>query len=78
MGNYCRYCGYCNDIGYNDYYCTKKEKFLTTNTVKHWACGSYGDCGIDVITGEERKIRKIRNSKTEKIDDGEQLRIGEK
>lgn len=76
MGNYCRYCGYCIDNGYNDYYCTLKEKFLTTETVKYWACDSFGDCGIDVITGEDRKERKsfIR---TKKIDDGEQMRIGE-
>lgn len=74
MGNYCRYCGYCIDNGYNDFYCTLKDKFLTTETVKHWACGSYADCGMDIITGQDRKERK---PKAEKINDGEQMRIGE-
>lgn len=76
MKNYCRYCGYCIDNGYNDYYCTFKEKFLTTETVKHWSCGSFGDCGIDVITGEDRKKRKSF-SRAEKVNDGEQIRMGE-
>ena len=72
MANLCRYCGLCIDNGYNDYYCTLKEKFLTTETVKHWACGSFGDCGIDVITGKDRIVKKDHTRKP-KIDDGEQI-----
>ena len=74
MKNYCRYCGYCIDNGYNDYYCTFKEKFLTTETVKYWSCGSFGDCGIDVITGQDRKDRKSV-TRIEKVNDGEQLTL---
>lgn len=72
MGNYCRYCAHCIENGYNDFYCTLKDKFLTVETVKHWACGSFGDCGIDVITGLDRRERK---EKKPKIDDGEQMKI---
>lgn len=76
MGKYCRWCGYCIDNGYNDYYCTKKEKFLSTATVKSYNCKDFGDCGIDVITGEDRKERKP-HKRVEKVNDGEQIRMGE-
>lgn len=74
MGNYCRWCGMCNDVGYNDYYCGLKNRFLTTKTVKSWACKLFADCGIDVITGEERTDR-IVTTRRKKINDGEQIKL---
>ena len=74
MSNFCRYCGHCIDNGYNDYYCTYKDKFLTTETVKHWACSNFGDCGIDVITGKDRK-EIASHSRKPKINDGEQIEM---
>lgn len=74
MKNYCRYCGACNDIGVNDYYCSIKEIFLTEQTVKSWACKDFGDCGIDIITGKGHKERKSTTRRL-KINDGEQVTL---
>lgn len=66
---YCRWCGHCIDNGYNDYYCTNHDKFITTATAKSYCCKDFGDCGIDVITGKKFHTR------TPKRDDGEQTRL---
>lgn len=74
MKNYCRWCYACNDIGIGDYYCVVKDIFLTTKTVKSWACKSFGDCGIDVITGKERKDRNL-TTRRKKVNDGTQIKL---
>lgn len=72
MKGYCRWCCHCIDNGYNDYYCTDKEKFITEKTAKSYSCKEFGDCGVDVITGKDRRYLPVRKLKR---NDGEQTRL---
>lgn len=72
MRGYCRWCGFCIDNGYNDYYCTCKDKFITTATAKSYSCKEFRNCEIDIITGKDRRdLSAIKPKKN----DGEQTRL---
>lgn len=70
MKQYCRYCGFACDG--DVYYCTEKDKMLSESMLKRTNhCKSYGDCGMDLITGKDHNSTKETRNKehtVEKID----------
>ena len=82
MKQYCRYCAFCIDNGYNELYCNAyypKDKRISYNYAKSANhCKEYGYCGIDVFTGLDHK-EKIPYTRKAKTYDGEQitLKVGE-
>lgn len=78
MKQYCRYCRFCIDNGYNELYCTAfypKDKWITYSYAKTAnKCKEYGYCGSDVITGKDHIEKQIK-PRTTKIKDGEQMAL---
>ena len=73
MKQYCRYCGFACEG--DAYYCTEKNKILSESTLRRTNhCKSYGDCGMDLITGKDHDSTKETKNKdrtktsVEKID----------